>query len=495
MKRFAHLTANDRYARDLPLSSLEEAFVQFIASLPVYRTYIRGEEILHRDLEILERAVSDARDHLQDDASITALEFLHKVLRLDTEDDPQRQEWLRFAMRLQQFTGPVTAKGVEDTALYVYTPLASLNEVGSEPIIPAGAIEAFHELNQRRLSITPRTLSATSTHDTKRGEDTRCRIDVLSETPEEWLRLFGTWSSRYSSIDTDSGPAPSDPEKWLLLQSVIGTWPLSEAEHETYAARIAEYVPKVLREAKVHSHWTAIDEQWEQATIDWITKVITDSRFRQEMHELEETVAFHGMINSLAMTVLKIASPGIPDIYQGSEMWNLSLVDPDNRRPVDYELRRRALSEIQSGADTGIAELIASLKETWSDGRIKLFTTWRALAARRSDPELFMSGEYLPLSVVGARQEHVIAFARRSGDRWVLVVAPAQSATLCQSDSRFPLGEDIWGDTTIRLPEGAPSEWISAITGASAGSLRLGDLLSAFPVAILTSYSSGSITV
>ncbi|MBW3671028.1 MAG: malto-oligosyltrehalose synthase, partial [Acidobacteria bacterium] len=492
-RRFGALTSGDRHAKDLPLSALEESLVQFIASLTVYRTYIRENEIQERDREILDRAVSDAKGLTDEESVRGGLDFLHRVLRLDTDDESQRREWLRFVMRFQQFTGPVTAKGMEDTALYVYTPLTSLNEVGSEPVLPPDPVAELHELNLRRLSITPRTLSATSTHDTKRGEDTRCRIDVLSEVPGEWLRNFSAWTSRYASIDTGQGSAPSDAEKWFLLQSVIGTWPTSDDERESFEGRIAEYVPKALREAKVHSHWTEINESWEQATIDWITGVISDSTFQKEMTEMQKVVAFFGMINSLAMTILKIISPGIPDIYQGSEMWNLSLVDPDNRRPVDFTRRHEALAGIEesSGDDSRFDQLLSDLRESWKDGRIKLFTTWRSLAARRSDPELFMSGDYIPLEVQGSHSSHVVAFARRTGGRWAVTVVPMLSVTLCDGAPTFPLGEKIWNDTAVILRDDAPARWTSWMSGGTVesqdGRLLVSHALSQLPVALLTS--------
>ena len=496
-RRFAQLTSDDRHARDLPLSALEEALVQFIASLPVYRTYVRNGEVSEQDLRVLDRTIADAKSRLDHDPAIGALEFLNRVLRLDTDDRSQRQEWLRFAMRFQQFTGPVTAKGVEDTALYIYTPLASLNEVGSEPVLPDDSIAAFHELNRLRLGTTPVTLSTTSTHDTKRGEDTRCRISVLSEIPDRWLRLFALWSSRYGARHTDAGAAPSDAEKWLFLQTLVGTWPLSGDQQRDLETRIAEYVPKALREAKVHSHWTDVDEQWEEATIEWVREVIRDAEFQKEMAELQKTVGVSGMINSLAMTTLKIASPGIPDIYQGSEMWNFSLVDPDNRRPVDFGALRKALATIEQSFGEGRKneDLLSDLRENWTDGRIKLFTTWRALAARHSDPELFLSGDYVPLGVEGAHASHVVAFARHAGRRWAIAVAPVRSVTLAGSDSRLPTGEEAWGNTTVVLPAGTPSRWFGWMNGrvveSASSRLSLGSVLRELPVEILTSVDEG----
>jgi (1->4)-alpha-D-glucan 1-alpha-D-glucosylmutase len=496
-RRLGELSAADRRARDLTSSELRAALSEFVASLEVYRTYIRDDEIAERDLRYVERACADAELHLHESGSKAALAFLRRVATLDTGDFGARTNWRRFMMRLQQFTGPVTAKGVEDTALYVYTPLASLDEVGNEPVMRPDAPGRFHEMNRQRLAITPDTLNATSTHDTKRGEDTRCRIHALSEIAEEWTTQVAQWREAHISLrrEVDGVEAPTAEEEWLIYQTLAGVWPLRPRDRKGIRSRIREYLTKAMREAKVNTRWTAVNEAWEKEVLRFADALLWSEEFDTSMEAVQQKIAFPGALNSLASVVLKIASPGIPDIYQGTELWSFSLVDPDNRRLVDYDRRVSMLRamirewEREEGPPEGY---LAKLRENWRDGRIKLWTTWRGLRTRAERAELFHRGDYVRLETEGELAGHLCAFARRRSDQWAIAIAPLQILREVEGE-RYPIGGDFWGDTRVILPEGASGRWTCGISGRTVettqmdgrDAIAVGDALPSMPVALL----------
>jgi (1->4)-alpha-D-glucan 1-alpha-D-glucosylmutase len=494
-RRLGELSAADRRARDLTSSELRAALSELVASLEVYRTYIRDDEIAERDLRYVERACADAEPHLHESGARAALAFLRRVATLDTDDFGARTNWRRFMMRLQQFTGPVTAKGVEDTALYVYTPLVSLNEVGNEPVMSPDALGRFHEMNRQRLAINPDTLNATSTHDTKRGEDTRCRIHALSEIAEEWTTQVAQWRETHASLrrQIDGVEVPTAEEEWLIYQTLAGVWPLRPHDRKGLRSRIREYLTKAMREAKVNTRWTAVNEAWEKEVLRFADALLSSEEFASSMEAVQKNIAFPGALNSLASVVLKIASPGIPDIYQGTELWSFSLVDPDNRRPVDYDRRSSMLRTMIREWEKGGGPLegyLAKLRKNWRDGRIKLWTTWRGLRTRAERAELFHRGDYIELETQGGRAGHLCAFARRRSDQWAIAIAPLQILREVEG-GRYPIGGDFWGDTRVILPEGASGRWTCGITGRTVeavegrDAIAVGDALSAMPVALL----------
>lgn len=497
--RLGLLADDERTARDLPHSALTRSLFEVTACLPIYRTYIRSYEISERDRAYIDRAVQEARERNLD-LHPGALDFLRRVLTLDFPPhfpEEKKQNWLCFVMRWQQFTGPIMAKGQEDTALYVYNPLISLNEVGTSmgPV----SVEEFHRLNRERLEKWPYTFNATSTHDTKRSEDVRLRLHVLSEMPREWADRLKRWHrlNRRHKLSLGELEAPELCDEVLLYQTLLGVWPLAEEEIPGLGLRLREYLVKAVREAKVHSRWISPNLEYEKAMTDFAEKIIspeTAPRFFPEFLAFQRRLAYPGALNSLSQVLLKIASPGVPDFYQGTELWDFSLVDPDNRRPVDFQKRRSFLDELKSRE--GTPEFLSDLLAHWRDGRIKLFLTYKALNFRRQYPELFRTGDYLPLAASGPQKDRVVAFARRLEDVWALVAVPRLLAGLVRGE-RPPLGPRVWGESFLILHQDAPLSWHNVLTEenlkvsrkAALNTLPLGQVFASFPVALLTGVS------
>jgi (1->4)-alpha-D-glucan 1-alpha-D-glucosylmutase len=485
------LAAQDRLARDLSLMEMTQALVEVTARMPVYRTYIRSFEVSPRDRAYLERAISEAERAGGADPEVYA--FLRRVLLLEmpyyVED---RAAWLDFVMSWQQFTGPVAAKGFEDTACYVYNRLVSQNEVGSDPEAADAplTIEEFHERNRARLERWPRTLNATSTHDTKRSEDVRARINVLSEIPGPWARRLARWSAWNAPKKRSAGDlsVPDPNDEILLYQTLVGVWPLCGGDMAGLADRVKNYMQKAVREAKVHTSWLAPNDAYEEGLLAFIDAILEQSDanlFFKDFIAFHKRIASAGAVNSLAQTLLKIASPGVPDFYQGAELWDFSLVDPDNRRPVDFAARAAMLDELKRREGQALPKLLGELAAKWQDGRIKLYLTYKALTFRREHAALFLDGEYLP---VGAG-EHICAFARRSRGGWALVAVPRFVASHARPRGAL-LPPSVWGDAVIKLPAEAPRRWTNVFTNEELaangkGALRAAEVFAKFPVALL----------
>ena len=505
------ISEQSRHTRDFTLNSLTKAIVEMIAYFPVYRTYINSFEVSESDRQYIEATASRAKRQ-NPATSASVFDFIRDVLLLsfpDSMNEEQKPAWLDFVMRFQQITGPIMAKGVEDTAFYLYNRLVSLNEVGGSPDRFGITLEAFHGQNIERCKSRPLAMLATSTHDTKRSEDVRARINVLSEIPESWRKGLFRWSrqNRKFKMDVDGRPAPSRNEEYLLYQTLVGTWPWCNPEDEEFArfrGRIKEYMLKAMREAKVHTSWISPNPQREDAVMYFIDSILKDpgkNKFVHDFHQFQELTAACGMFNSLSQTLLKIASPGFPDFYQGNELWDFSLVDPDNRRPVDYGLRRNLLDELLGKESAqGILETAREVVATRGDGRVKLFLTCKALNFRRENRELFESGRYLPLAVEGACAEHVCAFERSINEGSVLVVVPRFCCSLIGESGGLPLGPRVWEDTRIIQPfDCAASRYRNVFTGEILKldqkegrlSLALQEILSVFPVALLQRLDSG----
>ncbi|HEX8853416.1 MAG TPA: malto-oligosyltrehalose synthase, partial [Pyrinomonadaceae bacterium] len=407
-RRLERISEQHRFSRDFTFNSLLDALREVIACFPVYRTYIRRKatSVSPDDRLHINAAIRDAKRR-NAAVSESLFDFVASVLLLE---DPsgltasQVAERRDFVMRFQQLTGPVTAKGLEDTGFYRFYPLASLNEVGGEPAIFGTPLERFHLRNQDRQQAWPHTLNATATHDTKRGEDTRARIDVLSEMPEEWNRAVHRWRelNRARKGSGEGREIPDANEEYLLYQTLVGTWPLvrmNEEEHADYTTRVEDYMNKALKEAKVHTSWISPHEAYDAAVREFVAALLApgdDNAFLSDFVEFQRTTARAGLFNSLSQVLLKTCAPGVPDFYQGTELWSFTLVDPDNRRPVDYEVRRAMLASLDAEAEAcGAPALVERLMSDAEDGRIKLFVTSRALRLRRARRELFSSGEYL----------------------------------------------------------------------------------------------------
>jgi (1->4)-alpha-D-glucan 1-alpha-D-glucosylmutase len=505
--RLAALAAEDRKARDLPLSELIELLKVVTACLPVYRTYVRGDQISERDREFLDRALTLARRRVSaGQISDAAFVFLRQVLFLEPPDYAPgvRAGYLQFIMSWQQFTGPVMAKGLEDTAAYLHNSLISLSDVGSDPMRESLSlgISALHEFNSYRQLHWPRTMNTTSTHDTKRGADVRARVSVLSELPREWERFFRRArranAPHRKLVNGISAPDPG--EESLLYQTMLGAWPFSTDELPEFRERLKSFSIKAVREAKLHTNWFEPKTDYESALLAYVDAIFDSDQsagFFPDFLQLQKKIAFYGCLNSLAQVLLKIASPGLPDFYQGEELWDFNLVDPDNRRPVDFALRRRWLDELKELDHNGREALIEGLLASWADARIKLYLTWRALNFRRAHHDLFHCGEYLPLASSGRQKEHLFAFARRHNDEWAVAVVPRLLSGVVDP-GEMPLGRAVWSTASIELPPGAPVVWQDCITSQPLHAvrrsgrliLRAADLFRQLPVALCTSAPS-----
>jgi (1->4)-alpha-D-glucan 1-alpha-D-glucosylmutase len=498
----AQLAARDLSARDVSRGELARGLIEVAASLPVYRTYVRGDDVSRQDRELIRGTVARARERTAArEVSPEAFDFLEHVLLFEPSDDSpaQRDRWLRTVGRWQQLTGPVMAKGYEDTACYVHASLLALNEVGSDPERDKGClgVDPFHTFNARRGASWPLSLNATATHDTKRGEDVRARIAALSELAAEWEQSVKRWShmNRPRRLEVDGRTIPDGAEEVFLYQTLVGAWPLDAGSVPALKERILAYLRKALREAKRHSDWIDPNPEYEAALLAFAERLLeptVGNRFLRDFQRIQRKVAFYGALNGLSQTLLKLTAPGIPDVYQGTELWDESLVDPDNRRPVDFDARLRVLEELHTTFEASPVPLASQLLAGWENGRIKQFVLWRGLQLRRRRPQLFARGEYVPLEITGPRQSNVCAFARRFRKEWCVTAVPRLTAQLVRPD-RFPMGKEVWGIGAVALPEGAPVRWMDELTGEPIETatsergpmLRLFRVFQRFPVALL----------
>jgi (1->4)-alpha-D-glucan 1-alpha-D-glucosylmutase len=491
-----------RRTRDFTLNTLRQALAEVVACSPVYRTYV-AERVTQQDRRYVDWAVTQARRRSRA-ADGSVFDFVRNALlaRAPAGASPAlAAEFRAFAMRAQQFTAPVTAKGVEDTALYVFNRLVSLNEVGSHPDDFGITVAAFHGASADRAAKWPHTMLATSTHDNKRAEDVRARIDVISELPAAWRLAVRRWSriNRSKKRTVEGAPAPSRNDEYLLYQTLLGTFPhdgLDAAGLAGYHARIEAYMLKAVREAKVRSSWINPNAAYERAVAGFVQALLGKAEanlFLDDFRALAAPFAWYGALNSISMALLKVTSPGVPDIYQGTELLDLSLVDPDNRRPVDYRLRRERLAELETlaaGPRDALAGQVASLLAHPGDGRAKLWVISRALALRRERPELFAHGDYYPVAVAGSRSRHIVAFARRLGTAGIVAVAGRLFASLGVAPGTAPTGVMPWGDTALDLsfvPAG--TRVVDVLTGEThdpgAGPVPVAAAFAHFPGAIL----------
>ena len=499
-RELANLAARDRYARNILRSELMDVLIEATACFPVYRTYIRNLEVSHPAKQLIERAIDEARAR-RPQLNPLGFAFLRDVLTLASPPhilSDQREERLAFVMHWQQFTGPIVAKGLEDTALYAYYPLLSLNEVGGSPELSRIMLrENFYEFMRERQKHWPDSLNALSTHDTKRSEDVRARLNVLSELPDAWAKEIAAWSAENQSRkQTVAGrKVPDANEEYLIYQTLVGLWPADPSELPKISARLQAYVMKAIREAMVHTRWTEPNTAHEQAICSFIERILApqdNAPYLSHVAHFMHRVVYAGMINGLSQTLLRIACPGIPDFYQGSELWDFHLVDPDNRRPVDFRIRTEALQDIVDSARVDSATMAGELLAHWPDGRIKLYVIWKALGCRREQPTLFREGEFLPVEVVGDRSEHVISFLRRLGKDQVLVVIPRWVVNI--TDGNAPVPQGFWGGTHLKLPLESLQSWRNVFTArtteatqeAGRRSIAVGESLGDFPVALMT---------
>jgi (1->4)-alpha-D-glucan 1-alpha-D-glucosylmutase len=501
------LSEKNRHTRDFTLNSLTTAIVEVIANFPVYRTYVTSSGVNERDRHYIEQAVSRAR-RKNPALSATIFDFLENVLLLrypKNFKETDQMEWLDFVMKFQQITGPVMAKGVEDTTFYAYNRFVSLNEVGGIPERFGTPLDTFHGQNIERRKFWPYAMISTSTHDTKRSEDVRARLNVLSEIPNEWRHNLLRWSrinkKRESVIEGQW--VPDRDEEYLLYQTLIGVWPIhpmSGDSYELFKKRIGDYMLKAIREAKVNTSWISPNLVYEEGLLKFVDAILSPSHgnsFIRDFETFQKKISYFGTFNSLSQILLKMTCPGIPDFYQGTEIWDFSLVDPDNRRPVDFDRRREMLHGLKkkmamSGSDRpGFAR---GLLENWKEGYPKLYVTLESLNYRKENYPLFLDGTYIPLVGEGDLKDHICAFARQRQEKVVLVIVPRFLTRLIQGLEELPLGKNVWGDSGIVIPDEIDgNKFRNIFTGEGLQMIRkdeqrvlaLSQIFAHFPVAML----------
>lgn len=490
------IASKHRYGNDFTINGLKRAIAEILSRFPIYRTYINEDGLTAADSPYIQEVIQQAKSHLP--LLHHELSFIEKLLLLEHEDSltPEEQDQrLYFVMRLQQYTGPLMAKGVEDTALYVYNRFISLNEVGGNPDCFGINLDDFHDFNQQRQARWQHTMNTTSTHDTKRGEDIRARLNILSEIPEEWqtqVNKFYELNQQHKTSIRKNIFMPDTNDEYLFYQMLVGAFPFFEHDYNNFCDRFKDYLLKAIREAKVYTAWLRPNSSYENAVINFASKVLEPSennQFLPEFIPFQTRIAHYGVFNSLAQTLLKITSPGFPDFYQGTELWDFSMVDPDNRRPVDFDIRKSYLQDIKSQITTDILKLIEQLLATKEDGRIKMFLILQALKFRAKYLQVFQQGSYQALAARGKFKDHIIAFMRRHEKNNIITIAPRFLTDLIQP-GEYPLGTKVWGDTCIDLPLDTTVNWIDGITGKMVKvdrSLCVGEALKYFPVSLLGS--------
>ena len=494
------VSSRNRHAADITLYGLKRALVEVLTFFPVYRSYVSADHFSAQDRRELGTAIALAKE--TNPGLLLELNFIERFLLLDFAahlSSEEKARWTHFVMRFQQLTGPLMAKGCEDTAMYVYNRLLSLNEVGSDPDRFGVGVDEFHDFVQRRNTRWPHAMNTTATHDTKRGEDARARINVLSEIPDQWDECLKAWGkmNHGKKIKVKGQEAPDRNDEYFFYQTLIGSYPVSESGQGDFVPRLCAYLIKAVREAKMHTEWLKPDLAYEEAFTHFVTTLLVPAEnnwFLSRFAPFAKKIAYCGMYNSLGQTLLKITVPGVTDFYQGTELWDLSFVDPDNRRRVDFAKQSRLLDDLKRSETAGRRELLRDLLQNWHDGRIKFYLTYKLTNFRRAYPEVMVDGDYIPLEVSGEHADRVCAFARRSGSVWAVAVTPRLIGAVVFSGA-LPLGGDFWRSTEVHLPEGAPAQWVNIVTGRHTAALVVGKekalpvqaLCKEFPVALLFS--------
>jgi (1->4)-alpha-D-glucan 1-alpha-D-glucosylmutase len=498
-KMVVRAASADRHGRDLAVADVRHAIVELTAHMAVYRSYIEATEPPSAsDRKVVEDAARAAGVHLDHHPGTRALEIVRRMLlSIPLGPDsgpyaaPTSSAWVCFTVAWQQLASAVAAKGVEDTGLYRFCGLLSSADVGSDPSEPSVSVESFHMAMEDRASVLSGSLNGTSTHDSKRSEDVRARVAVLSEIPQRFAGLVDSWRDRHlplwrRPIRSDASTPDFD---MALYQTIVGAWPLRSEEIPDLTARVQGYMQKAVREAKVLTSWTHPNAEYERALHLFVQDVVdpANHQFLQEIEGLVEDIGRAGATNSLALTILKVAAPGVPDFYQGTEVWSPLLVDPDNRRPVDFVGLRKTLSSLRRGDQPGAERALGD----WRDGALKMLVIRAALQARRNARDLFARGEYIPVQVRGRFSRHVVSFARRFETLWAVAVVPRGVMSVA-GHRAWPVGE-VWADTELSLPPGAPRSLVGVLGEHSfstgSGALQVSEVLSALPVALLLGHN------
>ncbi len=464
----------------LSAGELKFAIGELLVECPIYRYYGNQFPLPDEEATVIRKLLNNIR---RSNPSIEmAVNVLETALltKPPVADADYNGRALHFYQRLMQFSGPLMAKGVEDTLMYTYNSFIGHNEVGDSPERFGMSVGAFHRAMQSRQQHWPLAQNTTATHDTKRGEDVRARLNVLTDLADEWLTEVQHWQQLTGAV---RGELDCNDE-YLIYQNLLGAYPMPGQDEDDFPNRFRLYLEKAFQEAKRHTTGWAIDESY-HADIRAFTDYILDNKgpFWTRFQAFQHEIADFGVVNSLAQVLLKLTCPGVPDVYQGSESWDLSLVDPDNRRPVDYTKRQQWLDEM--AGDAG-ADYLDELWQNRFDGRIKFWLTHQLLQARQQNPTLFAEGQYIPLTVTGEYAKHIIAFARHHGQDWQVVVAPLYTAQLCRMQSKEVRSLD-WKNTQITLPDNAPATWTNQLTGTTGTdkNMAIQTLLERLPVALL----------
>ncbi len=483
------IAKQDRYGADITLNGIKTALEEILVHFPIYRTYVNGKKITEDEIDYIEKTIGELKYH--NPRIEYEIGYIGKLLTLKHHSLSEElyQKSIDFIMKFQQLTGPLMAKGFEDTALYVYNRLISLNEVGGNPSYFGLSLREFHKKIRQRGIRWPNSLNTTSTHDTKRGEDVRARINVLSEIPEEWNSRVKKWRNMNQKYKKESGGRflPDNNDEYFLYQTLVGALPFDESSYESFRGRIKEYAIKVVREAKIYTAWVKPDETYEKAFLAFIDRILTESEsnlFLEDFREFQEYVSHFGIFNSLSQVLIKMTCPGIPDFYQGTELWDLNLVDPDNRRPVDYEVRQQIMNKIDNSSDKN--EMFKYLFSNLKNGAVKMFLIKKVLEAKKKYRGLFHEGKYSSLNAAGEYNKSIICYMRRNDDMAAIIAVPRLLTGLLKAGN-LPLGETVWKNTNIRLPFELKhmKNLITDETFDDGSALSIGSLFIRFPAALI----------
>lgn len=470
---------------------MQEAIAEFLLAFPVYRLYDNRIPLIEENADAIKNVISTAVTRTLD-----LEKELNILLNLFTGQyglNQRGNEKLRdFFMRCMQFTGPLMAKGMEDTTMYYYNCFAVHNEVGDHPAASGFSVDHFHDLMQVRQSKWPLAMNSTSTHDTKRGEDVRARLNVVSDLAPEWETKVRYWMelNREKKKEINGKIVPTNNEEYLIYQTLTGIWPFDDKIEDSFRNRLEAYFTKAMRESKTHTTWNDPDEDHERTLIEFINEILDPEReFYGSFTEFQHKIRQFGLINSLTQVILKMTCPGIPDVYQGTELWDLSLVDPDNRRPVDYERRQNKLKELMDTDDAHAEKLVMDLLSQPGSGEIKLWFTHLLLHERKLNPGLFTVGEYIPLEVTGDMRAHVIAYARRANSSWAVVILPLNLAVM---KGKEVLDRKVldWKNTSVKIPDPMAGDCLDVLRKKKTHlkkDIRLNDHLRNFPYLVLKS--------
>ena len=469
---------------------VKNLLARILIAFPVYRIYPSGLPLTGTEKEVMKKAMTDALG--QDDSIGSVLPFFEEMFFEQKRVKGDRDNRiLEFLGRMMQLAGPLMAKGVEDTAMYRYTCFIAHNEVGDTPLIEGKSVEEFHQSMIARQEKWPLTMNATSTHDTKRGEDVRARLNTLSEFPEEWEEAVLQWMQINEPFrkTLNNKTVPSPAEEYFLYQTIVGTLPFEEKIDKNFIQRINDYLTKALREAKINSAWNAPNIEWEEAVHNFISLIFgADHDFLPSLLLFSQKVAHYGIFNSLAQLTLKCTCPGAPDIYRGTELWDLTLVDPDNRRTVDFDAIYRTLKNLKEQYSQHPSRFLHNLLGNRENGHIKLWLTHRLLRHRKENQTLFSSGEYMPLKIKGIHKNKILAFARHHKDKWHLTILPLYLSSFSEKNRLICPNDIDWKNTRVILPQDAPADWINIFTGrpySSGKEISVSEIFEMAPVGIL----------